>query len=121
MPSLQDSLASLSSLSSHITSLSLANSAPAGPYTVSYLKSCEDIFTSIREAGPHERGLFTFIGEAKTGNGVTGTVKTAEESTPLKRLERAKGLGKGKGKERENGVWSDAELLLRTALELVDQ
>ncbi|RXK42411.1 hypothetical protein M231_00401 [Tremella mesenterica] len=116
MPSLTDSLANLSIQSESISQLASLNSRPAGPYTQAYLYLPDSLASGhgvtglIRDAQEPEVRLFKFIGETDvTGAGGEKRVEKREGVvTPLKRL------------KRDQGDRGDVEVILRTALKLVD-
>ncbi|EIW68285.1 hypothetical protein TREMEDRAFT_63457 [Tremella mesenterica DSM 1558] len=116
MPSLTDSLANLSIQSESISQLASLNSRPAGPYTQAYLYLPDSLAAGhgvtglIRDAQEPEVRLFKFIGETDvTGAGGEKRVEKREGIvTPLKRL------------KRDQGDRGDVEVILRTALKLVD-
>ncbi|WWC63424.1 uncharacterized protein I303_106026 [Kwoniella dejecticola CBS 10117] len=136
MPSLADTLDTLSSRSSELAYLSTLNSRPDGPFVQAYLGSSSsssgyasgkeggrgNVLRLIRDSSDGETRLFKFIGEASTqsGGGVAGgggggnkKVEKRENVlvTPLKDLKKARS---GEGGRDE------VEVVLRTAMKLVD-
>ncbi|ODO11025.1 hypothetical protein I350_01625 [Cryptococcus amylolentus CBS 6273] len=131
MPSLQDTLDTLAQHSAQIAYLSTLNTAPAGPFTSAYLylppphlahvpEEKGNVLHLIRDASDAERRLFKFVGEgdalATAGEvkGRDGGNKRVEKRdggivTPLKEL-----------KARAGSEKDETEVMLRTALKLVD-
>ncbi|WVQ71989.1 hypothetical protein IAR50_001533 [Cryptococcus sp. DSM 104548] len=131
MPSLQDTLDTLSQHSAQIAYLSTLNTAPAGPFTSAYLylppphlahvpEEKGNVLHLIRDASDAERRLFKFVGEgdalASTGEGKGrgGGNKRVEKRdggivTPLREL-----------RVKAESEKDETEVMLRTALKLVD-
>lgn len=150
MPSLTDSLSALADYSAQIHTLSASNLAPSGPYTTAYLDSLHlnpaqyastsgrakrtrphsrssgrgdeqaGVLRLIRDAQESEVRLFRFIGEAEVAG--VGRIKRVEK--------RDEGHGVGRGMTGAMGVMvggdamdggkDEVEVMLRTALRLVD-
>jgi hypothetical protein len=139
MPTLLDALSALDSQSDLICQLAAENTRPAGPFTVAQLHGNTNVLDIIRDAEEHERRLFRFIGEQADGKGKMVEKRSKGMVTPLRNglgahLPGGAGAGtttmggKGKGKvgaEDEAGGssdgWNDPQVLLRTALKLVDE
>lgn len=66
MSSLRDALSNLEEQTHQIHELAVqtASRPLAGRFTKAYLQGTQNIFSIIREAANHERGLFNFIGES---------------------------------------------------------
>ena len=66
MSSLRDALSNLEEQTHQIHDLAVqtASRPLAGRFTKAYLQGTQNIFSIIREAANHERGLFNFIGES---------------------------------------------------------
>jgi hypothetical protein len=122
MPSLADALSSLSQHSSQIHHFSSQNHRPAGPFTQSFLYA-ETVPHLIRDAHESESRLFKFIGEVDNAAG--GAAKRVEKRegvvTPLRELRRRK-EGNGMGDDGQGGRdgKDEVEVMLRTAIKLVD-
>jgi hypothetical protein len=128
MATLRDALSNLQDQSHQIRALALQTSTQplAGRFTNAYLNGGRNIFSIIREAVPHERSLFSFIGEgdaagqnaSNTGGGegaVKGNMVERRKPglvTPLRKTNQGKGGSTGS---------DDPVKLLRTALTLVDE
>lgn len=138
MPSLSDSLSALVDYSAQIHKLSASNLSPSGPYTTAYLDSLHlnptphpssssasrkrsrasnrddtaGVLNLIRDAQESEVRLFRFIGEAEVAG--VGRVKRVEK--------RDEARGSGAGGSAMSGVEGrdEVEVMLRTALRLVD-
>lgn len=81
MPNLSDLLKTLDSHTAQIHSLALETSTSivplSGRFTQAYLQGTENILDIIREAQPHERSLFGYIGEGDGGGGGGGNTTAA--------------------------------------------
>ena len=79
------------------------------------------VFSLIRDATDAEGRLFRFVGESESA--ASGRVKRVEKRegvvTPLKHA-RGPAEGSGSGSAAQERGREDAEVLLRTALRLVD-
>jgi hypothetical protein len=66
MTTLRDALSNLEEQTYQIHDLAIqtASRPLAGRFTRAYLDGNKNIFSTIREAAHHERGLFTFVGES---------------------------------------------------------
>ena len=134
MPSLSDTLDNLRQQSEQIAYLSSLNARPAGAYVQAYLGIPTaphlprgNVLDLIRDAQDSERRLFKFVGESDApgagagGGGGGGGNRRVEKRdggvvTPLKELKkRAGGGGTGTAGGRD-----DTEVMLRTAMKLVD-
>ena len=102
MPSLEDTLNTLAHHSTQISELSSYNAQPRGPFLEAFLRP--SVLSLIRDPEPKEARLFKFVGEE--GGGKRVEKREGGVVTPLKQL---------KGKEVDN-----VEVMLRTALRLVD-
>ncbi|WWC93458.1 hypothetical protein V866_000292 [Kwoniella sp. B9012] len=137
MPSLSDTLESLSSRTSELAYLTTLNSRPAGQFTQAYLNlpsSSRDhgggrsgnVLELIRDSNDSERRLFKFVGESSSlgdGSGGGGNKRVEKREnvlvTPLKQLKSHVG-GKGKSTEGGGHGRDEVEIVLRTAMKLVD-
>lgn len=146
MPSLTDSLAALADYSHQIHTLAAANQAPSGRYTTAYLNSLYpnpvpvpgpstrarpssrshsrpshsrpdggSVTSLIRDADENEKKLFRFVGETEVVG--VGRVKRVEKRDEGRGggSEFAGRAGEGERKERD-----EVEIMLKTALRLVD-
>ncbi|WVQ80154.1 hypothetical protein IAT38_002259 [Cryptococcus sp. DSM 104549] len=129
MPSLADSLDNLRQQCEQIAYLSTLNARPAGPFVTAYLhlpttlhqqqQQRGNVLELIRDASEAERRLFKFVGESDAVGGVGqgGGNKKVEKRdgdvvTPLKDLK--------KGKAAAVPGRDDTEIMLKTAMKLVD-
>jgi hypothetical protein len=149
MHSLADSLASLAEHSTAIHELAERNLAPAGRFTTAYLDSLRrnpdparrkaragarggahvnkeygegtGVLSLVRDAHESEVRLFRYIGETESAG--QGRVQRMEKRdtvvTPLKRMGQGRG-GASVGAGAGAGTRDDVEVLLNTALRLVD-
>ncbi|WWD02259.1 hypothetical protein V865_000297 [Kwoniella europaea PYCC6329] len=137
MPALSDTLESLSSRTSELAYLTTLNSRPAGKFTQAYLNlpsssrgygggKSGNVLELIRDSNDGERRLFKFVGESNSlgdGSGGGGNKRVEKREnvlvTPLKQLKSHVG---GKGKSTEGGGLGrdEVEIVLRTAMKLVD-
>ncbi|OCF57571.1 hypothetical protein L486_05030 [Kwoniella mangroviensis CBS 10435] len=137
MPSLSDTLESLSSRTSELAYLTTLNSRPAGKFTQAYLnlpssssssssgvRRNGNVLELIRDSNDGERRLFKFVGESNSlGEGGNKRVEKRENVlvTPLKQLKsHSQSYAGGKGKSVEGGGRDEVEIVLRTAMKLVD-
>ncbi|WWC71448.1 uncharacterized protein I206_105404 [Kwoniella pini CBS 10737] len=137
MPSLADTLDTLSTRTSELAYLSTLNNKPSGPFVQAYLGGSStssssktsrkkgNVLSLIRDSNESEIRLFKFIGESSIQNGISsggggggggGGNKKVEKRennlvTPLKELK--------KNKNQMNGR-DEIEIVLKTALKLVD-
>ncbi|WVQ68389.1 uncharacterized protein L199_006597 [Kwoniella botswanensis] len=139
MPSLSDTLESLSSRTSELAYLTTLNSRPAGKFTQAYLnlpssssssssgyRRNGNVLELIRDSNDGERRLFRFVGESNSlgdGSGGGGNKRVEKREnvlvTPLKQLKSHVG-GKGKSTEGGGRGRDEVEIVLRTAMKLVD-
>lgn len=151
MSTLFDALANLEQQTHQIRQLALetASEPLAGRFTKAYLQGTHDIFSIIREAAPHERSLFSYIGEGDVGGsgtqtggssgggggeagsgngrgsnhgGATGNLVERRKPglvTPLRNHHRAS--TSKQGAMHSNSSQDDPVKLLKTALTLVDE
>ncbi len=119
MSPLLDALSSLSSQSTLISQLSSTNTTPSGPFTNALLSS-SSVLDIIRDAEDHERRLFRYIGEQQDGKGKMVEKRGKGMITPLRNGigNHLNGQGGGGG---DGEGWSDPNVLLKTALKLVDE
>lgn len=142
--SLTDILDTLNSHSHQLhdlsTSTSTAHQPLAGRFTRAYLQGTNNILEIIREAQPHERSLFSYIGEgdvlegqgkgnepgggnpnAGAGGGMRGKIvhkRSVGLSTPLRKVQKPVNAGRKGG---EVDAWEDPVKLLNAALTLVEE
>jgi len=122
MTTLRDALSNLEEQTHqiHDAALQTASKPLAGRFTKAYLQGTRNIFSIIREAAGHERGLFDYIGESGVdSNGQAAVEGMATASlverrkpglvTPLKKPPSAVAGG------------DDPVKLLQRALTLVDE
>ncbi|WVR09487.1 hypothetical protein IAU60_006555 [Kwoniella sp. DSM 27419] len=121
MPSLSDALDDLQRHSEQLAYLSTLNSSPAGPFVQAHLHlhyhGAGSVLHLIRDANDSERRLYKFVGEGQGGGNKRVEKREGGVVTPLKDLKKRPGnvtSGTGPGQRDET------EIMLRTALKLVD-